>query len=314
MRNIHMICEHGHESIRNAKDLIKIQNYTCTVCSGKVLSDDNRLDLKYPHVINEWDYQKNKIKPSEIAYNSNKEVFWKCNNNHSWKSSVSYRTGTRYKSKNESPCPFCFSPSKSRSEIVIYSELHQFFENVISGYKKDNKEIDILIEDLNLGIEYDGAFSHRNKFKKDLSKNLYFQNNNIKIIRIREKGLKLTSVDDLSINPEDDIYLAIEFVLDYILKNYTLKNDLKEKIKTYLQNKKATNLDFFEQVKDKYRVKKITNKIMFRSYHKSNHLPLHYYGAGSDFKALWTCKNNHIWECKIRKFKKEKCPICEQLL
>lgn len=79
MRNVHMICEHGHESIRHAKDLVKIKKYTCTVCSGKDLSDDNRLDLVFPHIINEWDYQKNKIKPSEIAYNSNKEVFGSVN-------------------------------------------------------------------------------------------------------------------------------------------------------------------------------------------------------------------------------------------
>ncbi len=61
-------------------------------------------------------------------------------------------------------CPECYKFYKSSfSEQVIYYYIKQIFKDAISRYKYKNKhEIDIFIPSINLGIEYDGCYYHRN--------------------------------------------------------------------------------------------------------------------------------------------------------
>ena len=60
----------------------------------KKLSNENRLDLKYPHLISEWDVEKNApLKSEDVSYASNKYVWWRCSKcNYSWRAKVSNRS------------------------------------------------------------------------------------------------------------------------------------------------------------------------------------------------------------------------------
>ena len=78
---------------------------------------------------------KNKLTQKEVSYLSDKKYWWKCDNNHSWKAGISDRTGNRYKNKEGTKCPYCWQNTVSRNELILFSELHQFFDNVISTKK-----------------------------------------------------------------------------------------------------------------------------------------------------------------------------------
>lgn len=66
----------------------------CPVCANKmVLTGYNDLASRNPELLQEWDYEKNKdIRPEDCNYLSNRKVWWKCSQGHSWETSVSNRT------------------------------------------------------------------------------------------------------------------------------------------------------------------------------------------------------------------------------
>ena len=74
----------------------------CPYCSGKkVLIGYNDLASKAPWLSGEWDYEKNNgISPETVTYGSNRKVWWKCRNGHSWLADISHRYGGN-------GCPYC---------------------------------------------------------------------------------------------------------------------------------------------------------------------------------------------------------------
>lgn len=75
----------------------------CPTCGGKVVTKENSLKDNFSKLLPEWDYKKNNIKPSEIGYGSNREVWWICPENHSYLMSPKTRT----RKGMEQKCPFC---------------------------------------------------------------------------------------------------------------------------------------------------------------------------------------------------------------
>lgn len=54
----------------------------------------------YPEAEDYWDYDKNTEDPSHLSVKSQKSVFWRCKEGHSWKSRVcKFTSGQR--------CPYC---------------------------------------------------------------------------------------------------------------------------------------------------------------------------------------------------------------
>lgn len=59
-------------------------------------------EKKCPELLKEWDYEKNiGLDPHKIGCGSNKKVWWKCSENHSWLATVNHRINMK------SGCPFC---------------------------------------------------------------------------------------------------------------------------------------------------------------------------------------------------------------
>ena len=66
----------------------------------KILTQGN-IQLVYPHLLAEWDFEKNtNIKPEDISKGSHNKIWWKCKNGHSWQTAV----GNRIKGHG---CPYC---------------------------------------------------------------------------------------------------------------------------------------------------------------------------------------------------------------
>ncbi len=85
----------------------------CPVCSTKKgaeklkLTNLKRLGSlaeKAPHLLEEWDYEKNKISPENIAVTSDENVWWKCKKcGYNWHTTISHRV------KRNSKCPCCIN-------------------------------------------------------------------------------------------------------------------------------------------------------------------------------------------------------------
>lgn len=315
-KNCYFKCKKNHEVIKKPSNLSKMisPKINCNICSGKKVIKETKLENAYPEIAKEYCKIKNKIDLSEVSCYSNEKVWWLCEENHYWKNSVSSRTGNRYKYKGKTNCPYCWSNSHSRNEIIIYSEIKQFFKDAILGEKLKRKEMDIFIKNLNLAIEYDGNNWHKN-IKKDKEKNKLLKEKNIKLIRIREYPLKKIEKDDLIYNLKESLFNPIVYILNFIIKNYELSENLKSKIKNYIKAEKITNEKLFQKIKDKYKIKKIINKKIIEDYHKEkNSLPINYYGVGSQYNAFWKCSDCGFEYQKVinKKIKYPECGNCKK--
>ena len=85
----------------------------CPYCSGKkALKGYNDLSTTNPELVSEWDFQKNDIPASEFRPMSNKKVWWKCKNGHSWEAAISKRVLGE-------GCPIC----KGKKILTGYNDL-----------------------------------------------------------------------------------------------------------------------------------------------------------------------------------------------
>lgn len=98
---VNWICKKGHRF--SATPLHRTKGSGCPYCSGrKAIKGENDLATLIPHLLEEWDYEKNNgIDPTEIKPNSSKKVWWICSTcGQGWVSKISHR----YRG---SKCPFC---------------------------------------------------------------------------------------------------------------------------------------------------------------------------------------------------------------
>ena len=74
----------------------------CPYCSNHVkIKGFNDLETLCPDLVKEWDFEKNTgVLPSQFAKGSEKKVWWKCKQGHSWKATINSRV-------RGNGCPFC---------------------------------------------------------------------------------------------------------------------------------------------------------------------------------------------------------------
>ena len=225
----------------------------CPLCSRKKTGDINAKPIKgkndletlYPNLLKEWNYKKNENLPSTYLAKSNKKVWWKCKFGHEWEASIV----NRVKGRN---CPICKKEYKvSFPEKAIFYYISQYYPDSIENYKiseLENKELDIYIPKINVGIEYDGRLWHKN-IKKDLDKDNICEKLGIKLIRIREKELPILNSNSIvyEVIPSKDNYeylsKCIEWIFKYINCKYTDINIEKdnEKILELMQLSRKKN-------------------------------------------------------------------------
>lgn len=153
----------------------------CPYCSNqKVLVGYNDLQSKLPDLAIEWS-KKNNIKPTEITEYSSKKVYWVCPLGHD-----DYLMSVKQRS-NRQGCPICAKQSQtSFPEQVILYYLKQKYPDAVNRYKYNGREIDVFIPSRNIGIEYNGYYSHKNKKDKDSIKKKYFESVGISLFIVEE--------------------------------------------------------------------------------------------------------------------------------
>lgn len=93
-------CKKGHEW--ETRICERTRGTNCPYCSGRKVTEEDSIQMLYPELIKEWDFEKNKdISPADYSPRSEKKVHWVCAEGHKWVASISNRVG------NKSGCPYC---------------------------------------------------------------------------------------------------------------------------------------------------------------------------------------------------------------
>jgi hypothetical protein len=79
-------CSKGHSWYKLIGSMIR--DKSCPYCSGEILEGENYNNIS-PALEEEWDYQRNNPwTPENFTRQSNRSVFWKCENGHSYSKSI----------------------------------------------------------------------------------------------------------------------------------------------------------------------------------------------------------------------------------
>jgi hypothetical protein len=214
---------------------------------------------EYNDVVKEWHPTKNgDLTANNVTPNSSKKVWWQCDKNedHEWLSKVSSRTRT-----HKTGCPYCTLTPQSKQELIITFELKTLFKRINpKGFKTHLdgrlRAIDIFIPQLNLCIEFDGSYWHKDKREIDKIKSNLLLKEGYSVIRVREEPLKkIHDTDVISKQPYDGKQVTND-ILSMILSMYDLDSELVQRIKDYqskgeLQNEKGLNRYIDKILKEK---------------------------------------------------------------
>lgn len=117
-------CKNNHEYIKRI-DARTNSNSGCPYCESRknlLLPGENDLETTHPHLIEEWDYNKNtNLTPKTVMAKNNNKVWWLCKKcNNSWKSSI------RQRAMVNQGCPYCahLIPIFGKNDLkTLYPEL-----------------------------------------------------------------------------------------------------------------------------------------------------------------------------------------------
>jgi very-short-patch-repair endonuclease len=287
----------------------------CPFCANKAASITNSLETLYPDIASQWHPSLNgSLTPSDFVAGSHEAIWWQCPRSidHIFKTTIAHRA------QRGQGCPQC-THQTSIPEIRIYSELLKLFDGAKSRFKIDKKEIDIFIEELSLGIEYDGSYYHADKETKDRSKNNFMLNRGISIIRVRERPLNKISTHDIIVRDHNlskaDLNRIVQSIIDIIPAQDSSKFD------DYLKLNEFHNEDVFKKylsyLPDPFPEDSLQerNSNLASQWHTVKNFPLtpRNFTEHSGKKAWWICKKNeeHEWEASIDKRSQGRgCPFC----
>ena len=192
--------ECGHEwqsAIRNRAK----RNTSCPYCiNQKVLAGFNDLATLNPILAAEWHPTLNgDLTPEMITPGANQRAWWKCATGHEWIAPISGRHREGY------GCPHCNASnyvSKPEQEIADFIEsfgltVKQSDRVLLTGTATRAKELDMVVPEKKLAIEFNGVFWHSERFKDP---KYHYE----KWLAVTDRGYQLVQIweDEWKRNPE----------------------------------------------------------------------------------------------------------------
>lgn len=307
------ICDCGREC---EKEYSRIIEGHVSTCGNHKQQHKNDLLSNYPDIIKQyWDYNKNKKLPENISINS-EQLFW-------WKD----ETGN-FQLKPTELTRKQFGTSFHEQAILYYCK--QIFNNVKSRFRKKIEntkiEMDIFLQDLNLAIEYDGVFWHKNKENHDIEKSNTLNKENIFLIRVREKGLQIiennltkTIICEYNDNNFEktlnSIFLEIK---NLISKNHIILTDLEQqKISHFTITKEQfedEKINIINQYRINYVSDNITKTCLMRlwDYKKNKGIIPQKLSIKDDVKVWLTCKYGFSRKISIKSIADKHLISCKE--
>ena len=301
------ICEHGHEW--EARVCNRVNGNGCPICSNRgVLVGYNDLKTLNPELAKEWHPTKNgNLKPTDVTKYSNKKVWWQCKHGHEWEAVVGSRS-------SGGGCPYCSHNGTSRQELILLYYIRKFSDvEVKHRYIVEKKEIDVFLcrNNEKIGIEYDGYYAHKDKRKKDISKNRMCEKMGVKLYRIREKPLFV--LNSTSIDLSCDAYKYNEYsnlIKQLIFKIFEI--DVVVDI-----DKDKHDIEAFFKLVEIEESLAINYPELAEEWHptKNGKLKPEHISCGSGEKVWWLGKCGHEWDSVPYTRTKSTvdghgCPIC----
>ncbi len=260
---------------------------------------------KYPELICEWDYEKNKdIDPKEILAGSKQKVWWKCKYGHSYYASILNRA-------KGSGCPQCnLQATTSFPEQCVYFYVKKAFNDTVNAYRYNGKIYDVFVPSIRTAIEYDGYKWHQDDrdTQNDEEKNKICIDNGIKLFRIREEGCSQISHEGIVIIPciynnEESLETAISTLINTLGANEDVsinrdRLEIKEQYYTHLDDQSLLNK--YPKIAEEW------------NYNKNGAILPSMVHFGSNQKYWWQCKEGHEWQQTVAKRTKygKNCPYC----
>jgi hypothetical protein len=265
----------------------------CPYCKNQKISKENSLGAVNPTLAAQWHPTENgDLTPFDVAPSAKMTVWWKCpkGDDHEWPATVNHRaTGTG--------CPKC-NPVWSVPELRIFCELKTFFPDIQHRSLVEGSEVDIYIPELEVGVEYDGVYWHRDKLEKDKNKNSVLDSS-ILLIRVREEDLPLIGPHDIAIKKRKLAISTVKKILTVILEQKLLSPETASDIRAYLDRKKWVATELFNQLYSERKVVKFEESLAYlfpdisQEWHPTNNdylLPEHFtHGSGRTVWWLGCC-------------------------
>lgn len=85
----------------------------------------------YPELCKEWDYSKNRIKPTEVSFGSGKKVWWICNSGHHYQANINNRTCKK------TGCPYC----SNKKVLAGYNDLATTHPHLLKEWDYERNSI-----------------------------------------------------------------------------------------------------------------------------------------------------------------------------
>ena len=283
------------------------QGHRCKLCMKEKISE--RMRSPYERVKQDF-LNKGYILLEKEYKNAHQKLSYKCLKHPDKKLFITYTS-----LKSGKGCPYCSFKGTSYPEQFLYFCLKNKFKNTYNRYKIDELEYDIYIEDLNLAIEYNGCFWHKNSQERDQIKEENCNKKNIDFIRIEElkdnnshiywEGNHLIIPCNVTANVLSQTFM---YLIKYINKkyhtryHYALSKDIENKV--------------FENIKvEKYNKSIIVthpDECKDWDYDKNGELKPEFFTKSSLTKIFWKChKCGYSWKQSVRyKILGRCCPNC----
>lgn len=294
------------------------QGRKCPICSRSkkfIKVGYNDLATLRPDLLKDWDYNKNTKKPTELRVSSHYQAYWKCHKcGHEWCSRLDTRT------KNGSGCPICnVGGGCSVADYFLFLCVSEFYNDTSYRKNVNGYELDVVINNLNIGIEFDG-FAYHN-IEKDMLKDAYMKELGYTVYHIRERKDEQTffTID----NVEDVLYVShvcattLSLYKDAVFNFLKYLGLVKESIEMPNLLKEVSYNDILTKIhtvpyKKSVKARDESNSYCLRwDYSKNNIAPDKLYYSDSS-KRYFKCNLNHSVLMRVSSVYIERygCPVC----
>ena len=307
------ICKRGHKWAAPVTNRLK--GHGCPYCAHHwPIPGETDLETTNPELASEWNYEKNgDLLPSMVFAGSNRKVWWRCSKGHEWEAWINNRSKGR-------GCPIC---SKARAtsipEKAIFFYARQLFPDCQANYiipKSHEREIDVFIPSLNIGIEYDGLAWHQNP-QKDEKKDAICKELGIFLIRIREKGCPSLSGNSLTISCPPPVNDLSNFrgTLVALLRELERHARVHSEVDVDPTRDYSKIIELMGYVELENSLAKRFPEIAAEwNYQKNGSVTPEMVNAGSRKKVWWICARGHEWQAQISNrtndSNRTSCPYC----
>lgn len=282
----------------------------CPVCGDKVLLRGfNDLATRSPQLAGEWHPCKNgSLTPEMVLASAGRKVWWRCPRGHDWYGGIS----ARRRGKN---CPKCATElHTSFAEQAIFLYVSQFFP-AHNRYLFKNREIDVYIPSLSVGIEHDGVFHQQESVRaRDARKDRLLRANGITLIRVKtgtendmDKEQRIICYQDKR-SDHSGLTWAIGklFVLLEELSGRPLPVDVdlaRDTARIYQQ--------YIRLEKERSLAARVPEALAYWHPTKNGTLLPSHFSAGSGKYVWWRCEKGHDWRSRACSFTQGyRCPYC----